>query len=319
MAETTHGIHHITAIAGDPQQNIDFYAGILGLRLVKKTVNFDDPHTYHFYYGDAAGHPGTILTFFPWGARRRRGSGGIGQATTIAFSIPAGAVGYWTERLEQNQIHFNPPFARFDEEVITFHDPDGLELELVGSAADTRSGWDRGSVAADGAIRGFHSVALSVQDYEPSAALMTETLGFRKVREEGNRIRCEAGAGGPGNTADILSRPDSASGRMGTGTNHHVAWRIADDASQLELREELAQLSYDVSEVMDRQYFRSIYFREPGNVLFEVATDPPEFTADEDLDQLGADLKLPPWLEGERAAIEKALPSIVMPGDNSAR
>lgn len=310
---STHGIHHITAIAGNPQRNIDFYVGTLGLRLVKKTVNFDDPHRYHFYYGDGVGRPGTILTFFAWDSNAPKGRRGSGQVTTISFSVPEKSLEAWTRRLEQKGVHVDGPFARFDEEFVRFRDPDGLELELV-AAGDSRPGWASELAPPAEAVRGLHSLSLSVEEGEGTGRLMTGMLGFRKVAEEAERFRYEAGEGGPGNTVDVLRRSGGLSGRPGVGTNHHVAWRVIDGNAQVELRGRLLESGCHVSEVMDRTYFRSIYFNEPGGVLFEVATDPPGFDIDEDLQHLGSSLKLPPQLEPRRDEIERVLPSVVVPG-----
>jgi catechol 2,3-dioxygenase-like lactoylglutathione lyase family enzyme len=307
---TVLGVHHVTAIAGNPQQNVDFYVGVLGLRLVKKTINFDDPYTYHLYYGDEVGSPGTLLTFFPWTALGMKGQPGTGQLTVISFSIAANAMGFWEERLRQHHVDFKGPVSRFEEEVITFRDPDGIELELVSSDKDKRRGWKNGPLSAEHAIRGFYGVVLTLEGYERTAGLLTATLGFRAISESGSRFRYEVGAGGPGTLVDILCRPDDLPGRMGVGAVHHVAWRTSDDASQLTLRQEIARLGYNVTPVIDRNYFHSIYFREPGHVLFEIATDPPGMTVDEKLSELGMHLKLPPWLESERASIEKTLPPI---------
>ncbi len=280
---------------------------------MKKTINFDDPYTYHLYYGDAVGAPGTLLTFFPWTSLGMKGQPGTGQLTVISFSIPANAIGFWTERLRQHHVDFKGPFSRFEEEVVTFRDPDGIELELVSSDKDKRRGWENGPLPAGHAIRGFYSVALTLEGYERTAGLLTTTLGFRAVRESGSHFRYEVGAGGPGTLVDILCRPDDLPGQMGVGAVHHVAWRAPDDATQLMLRQEIDRLGYNVTPVIDRNYFHSIYFREPGHVLFEIATDPPGMTVDENLSELGTQLKLPPWLESERASIEKTLPPISLP------
>ncbi|MBI3667652.1 MAG: ring-cleaving dioxygenase [Acidobacteria bacterium] len=307
------GIHHVTAIAGDPQQNLDFYTGLLGLRLVKRTVNFDDPYTYHLYYGDQLGRPGGILTFFPWPGAPR-GRRGAGQLTATSFSVPAPALGYWMERLKSHGVAFEGPTRRFEEEVLTFGDRDGLQLELVaGSEADPRGPWKEGPVPADQAIRGFYGVTVSEEGYEQTAALLTATLGFRRAREAGNRFRYEAGSGGPGAVVDVLCLPAAPPGRVGVGTVHHVAWRASNDEEQKYWRGRIADLGFNVTPVLDRNYFRSIYFREPGGVLFEIATDPPGFTADEPPEQLGTRLKLPPWLEPHRAEIEQRLPPLHLP------
>jgi glyoxalase family protein len=309
MSKQIEGIHHITAMASDPQANVDFYTGILGLRLVKKTVNFDDPGTYHFYYGNETGTPGTILTFFPW-PMARRGTRGAGQATVTSFSVPQGALGYWTERLDRFGVPFESPRARFDEEVVTLVDPDGLQLELVARAGDGRSPWETGPVPAEHAIRGFEGTTLTEWNPEVTSELLTGTLGFRPVGQEGSRFRFEVGPGGPGTRVDLVASPAAERGRISAGTVHHVAWRVADEAVQEEWRQAIAERGLYVTPILDRQYFRSIYFREPGGVLFEMATDPPGFTWDEPVEALGSGLKLPPWLEPERPRIEAVLPPV---------
>ncbi len=313
MAEEILGIHHITALASDPQHNLDFYTGALGLRLVKRTVNFDDPTTYHFYYGNESGAPGTILTFFPW-PESPRGRIGTGQVTATAFSIPESSLDYWGERLERGGAAVDGLETRFGERVLTFSDPDGLKLELVAHAgASGWSSWSEGPVPAEHAIRGFHSATLAEEGYERTAMLLMESFGLRLVGETGNRFRYEVGGDSPGGVIDLVCAPDTAVGRMGAGTVHHIAWRVSDEAQQLEWRSEIANLGLNVTPVLDRQYFRSIYFREPGGVLFEIATDPPGFTADEALASLGGELKLPPWLESTRRTIEKHLPPVRLP------
>ena len=316
MAPQTTGIHHVTAISGEPQRNVDFYAGILGLRLVKKTVNFDDPETYHLYYGDGAGNPGTIMTFFPW-AHAPRGRIGAGQLVVTSFSIPATSLGYWTERLVEKGVRFEKPRDRFGTTVLTFEDPDRLRIELV-AAEDGRAGWEGSPVPAEHTVRGLHHVALAVETTESTAKVMTETLGFRQVDEAEGRIRLSAGEGGPGNTVDVLGASGFPRGSMGVGTVHHVAFRVPDEETQLALREEISALGYNVTPVLDRNYFRSIYFREPGGVLFEIATDPPGFTVDEPGEELGTHLKLPPWLETRRDRLEEVLPPLRVPAGESA-
>ena len=313
MSPRTTGIHHVTAIAGDPQRNLDFYEGILGLRLVKKTVNFDDPGTYHLYYGDEIGHPGTIMTFFPW-PDAPKGRRGTGQLAATAFAIPEGAVGYWVERLIAHGVRFEGPLDRFADRVISFEDPDGLGLELMAHAdAERLPYWEEGPVPAQSAIRGFYGVTLWEEGYERTAKLLTETLGFEPAQEEGNRFRYIAEGGGPGRVVDVLCVPDGRRGIVAVGTVHHVAFRAADEKQQREWREEVARAGLDVTPVLDRQYFRSIYFREPGGVLFEIATDPPGFAIDEDPERLGEDLKLPPWLESRRRVLEEVLPPLKPP------
>jgi len=314
MAQTT-GIHHVTAISGGPQRNVDFYAGILGLRLVKKTVNFDDPETYHLYYGDGGGHPGTIMTFFPW-THAPGGRIGAGQLVVTSFSIPTSSLGFWTERLVEKGVRFEKPRDRFGETVLTFEDPDHLRIELV-AAEDGRPGWSEGTVPAEHSLRGFHHVALAVENPQSTVELMTETLGFGQVDETEGRARLAAGDGGPGNTVDVISASGFPGGSMGVGTVHHVAFRVPDEETQLALREEVSALGYNVTPVLDRNYFRSIYFREPGGVLFEIATDPPGFAVDEAESELGTHLKLPPWLETRRDRLEEVLPQLRVPSGDS--
>jgi glyoxalase family protein len=308
------GLHHVTAIASDPQRNLDFYAGVLGLRFVKRTVNFDDPATYHFYFGDARGTPGTILTFFPWlGARR--GIRGTGQVDTVAFAIPKNSIGYWLERLKQEHVPAEKTSPRFDEELIRFIDPDGLLIELIESAAAPNAEpWHGSSVPAEHSIRGFHSVSATLEGYERTAKLLTESFGYRLVNTSGNCFRFasqnETAAGG---VIDLLCMPDAHPGRVAAGSVHHIAFRARDDEEQQQWREHLVDLGYNVTPVIDRIYFHSIYFREPGGILFEIATEPPGFTLDEDLNQLGESLRLPPWLESSRAQVEKVLPPIAPP------
>lgn len=294
MRKPIAGIHHVTALASDPQANVDFYTGVLGLRLVKRTVNFDDPGTYHLYYGDETGRPGTIMTFFPW-PMARRGVLGAGQATVTSFSVPQGSLGYWTERLGKLGVPFEDPRPRFGEEVLTMLDPDGLKLELVARAEG------RGHE-----VQGFDGVTLTEWNPEVTAEVLTGTLGFRPAGQQGDRFRFEAGA----SRVDVVAAPASVRGHISAGTVHHVAWRAADGADQIAWREAVAESGLYVTPVLDRQYFHSIYFREPGGVLFEIATDPPGFTLDEPAESLGSSLKLPPWLEPERKRIEQALPPI---------
>jgi glyoxalase family protein len=295
------GIHHVTALAGDPQRNLDFYAGVLALRLVKLTVNFDDPGTYHFYFGDNQGKPGTILTFFPWPGAPR-GRRGTGQASAICFATGEGALAGWAERLKSRGVEVKGPFTRFKQQVLSFSDPDGLPLEIVGC-----------SKGDSPAILGFHSVTLSESGYESTANLLSQGFAMLKTAEEGNRFRYNVPGGGIGTCLDLLCQPDARPASMGVGTIHHVAFRAATSECQLHWREKLTQMGQDVTPVLDRQYFRSIYFREPGGVLFEIATDPPGFAIDEPLETLGQHLKLPHWLEPNRAEIERILPPIQLP------
>ena len=314
MAQTT-GIHHVTAISGEPQRNVDFYAGTLGLRLVKKTVNFDDPETYHLYYGDGAGSPGTIMTFFPW-AHAPGGRIGAGQLVFTSFSVPTASLGYWTERLVEKGVRFERPRARFGDTVLSFEDPDRLRIELV-AAEDGRPGWSGGPVPAEHSVRGFNHVALAVEATDRTAKLMTDFLGFRRVDEAEGRIRLSDGVGTPGTLVDVVNADGFPRGSMGVGTVHHVAFRVPDEETQGAVRAEISALGYSVTPVLDRNYFRSIYFREPGGVLFEIATDPPGFAVDEDPEHLGEDLKLPPWLETRRGRLEEVLPPLRVPAGAS--
>ena len=306
------GLHHVTAIAGDPQRNLDFYIRLLGLRLVKRTINFDDPGTYHFYFGDAVGTPGTILTFFPWPAARR-GSRGAGEVEATAFAIPLESVNYWLERLREHHVAAERLPERFGDEVIRLVDTDGMLLELVATqSGDEVQPWAEGAVPAEHSIRGFHSVSAAVESHQETAALLTETLGYQFIHGIGNRFRFAApDGGGAGKLIDLIERPGSPPGQLGAGSVHHIAFRVPDDAQQNAWRAKILELGYDVSPVMDRVYFRSIYFREPGGVLFEIATDPPGFATDEKVRELGTRLCLPPWMEGSRPKIEKILPEIL--------
>jgi glyoxalase family protein len=311
LSERITGIHHVTAIATDPRRNLEFYTEALGLRLVKQTVNFDDPGTYHLYFGDELGRPGTILTFFPW-PLARRGERGAGQATTTALSVPEGSLGWWRRRLERFGAPVEEPRRRFEEEALRFLDPDGLQLELVAEAAEGESGaWLGGPIAAERAVRGVHSVALTVADATATAELLTAGLGLRAAGEAAGRLRFSAEGPSPvGKHVDLLPRPDVAPGRVAAGSVHHVAWRVAGDRQQEEWRQRLGSRGLGVTPVQERNYFRSIYFREPGGVLFEIATDGPGFATDERPSELGTELKLPRWLEPQRDRIAAALPEL---------
>jgi len=313
MESSVLGIHHITAITDDPQRNIDFYAGVLGLRLVKKTVNFDVPDTYHFYYGDELGHPGTILTFFSWPGypEGRRGSG---QITTISFSVPESALPYWQKRLAEHNVRVEGLTTQFGEQVLSFSDPEGLGLALVAQrGAQQLTGWKQGPVPAEYGIRSFHSATLSVTRAEATKKVLTQVLGFRALSEEGNRARYEAGSSDNATLVDVLTVPGERRGMESIGTVHHIAWRTANDEKQLEWRRKIVDAGLNVTPVMDRVYFHSIYFREPGGILFEIATDLPGFAVDEAPEELGTHLKLPPWLEDRRPTLEHALPAVSIP------
>jgi glyoxalase family protein len=310
----THGIHHVTAIAGDPQGNLDFYAGVLGLRFVKRTVNFDDPGTYHFYFGDRIGSPGTLLTFFPW-RRARGGRRGAGQADVTSFGVPADSLGFWVDRLRDHGVAFEGPAPRFDEQVVSFADPDGLALELVARAdAATVEPWAGGPVAVEHQIRGVHAVTLAIARIGPTVALLEGTMGLRAAGVEGVRHRFVAPDAGPGRFVDVVEAGDAGLGHMGAGTVHHVAFRARGDAEQLSNREALVSRGVHVTPVQERNYFRSVYFREPGGVLFEIATDGPGMTIDEPVESLGESLRLPEWYESLRPRLERHLPKLIVPG-----
>jgi glyoxalase family protein len=311
-APSTEGIHHVTAVAGDPAENVRFYREELGLRLVKRTVNFDDPTTYHLYYGDEVGTPGTILTFFPFGGGRS-GTPGRGQATATAFVVPEGSLDYWAERFDERGVPHEGPTERFGERTLTFADPDGQPLELVASDSDVEP-WDGSDVPVEHAIRGFHSVTLHPTDPEATAAVL-EALGFESAGTEAERVRYVAGD--RASVVDVLTG-DGPRGRPGPGTIHHVAFRVPDDDAQAALGSAASATGVATTPQKDRQYFRSIYFREPGGVLFEVATDEPGFAIDEDVADLGTSLKLPPWLEDDREQLEAALPPLDTVGTDGA-
>ena len=316
-AAETQGLHHVTAIAGDPQKNIDFYITGLGLRLVKKTVNFDDPGTYHLYYGDEAGRPGSLMTFFPWRGIQR-GRIGAGQSTSTAFSVPAGSLGWWVDHFASVVAEARITSTSSSEERLLVADPDGLQIELVATHEDDpRDPWDSASVPAEYAIRGQHSSVLTVRDAERTLALMTNDLGMHVVEQQGNRTRLAAGAGGPGALVDVHASNLVQPGLTAGGTVHHIAFRVPDQATQQRWRDELVSRGHQVTEILDRQYFTSIYFREPGGVLFEIATDTPGFDINEPLLELGRALKLPPWLEPSREAIEHAVIPIRVPEENN--
>jgi glyoxalase family protein len=307
----TTGIHHITAVSGEIDRTLDFYRRVLGLRFVKRTVNYDDPGTYHLYFGDEVGRPGTILTFFPWPGGHR-GRQGLGQTAVTAFLVPEGSLGFWVERLVAAGIPHDGPVRRFDEQVLSFADPDGMLLELVARADAPAGAWQGGTVPAEHAIRGFHGITLWVNGDPGTQALLTGLLGFRVAAEADGRTRL-AGSAPVGNVVDLRQVGGFWRGAGGVGTVHHVAFRAADDAAQDDVRRRLIDQDVRATPVQDRQYFRSIYFREPGGVLFEVATDGPGFTTDESPAELGTGLRLPAWLEPDRAAIEQALPPITLP------
>lgn len=306
---TQTGIHHITAISGEPRHTVQFYRDTLGLRLVKRTVNFDDPGTWHLYFGDQTGSPGSILTFFPWPGGRR-GRIGAGQAAVTSYQVPAGSIGYWAERLGARGIAFEAPVGRFDERVLAFRDPDGLLLELVAAGPDAGGPAIPGSsVPAEFAIRGFGGTTIWTDGAAPATEAVLDTLGFRLLGEEGGRRRF-TGTAPTGQFVDLRRVDGFWRGAGGVGTVHHVAFRVPDQAAQLEVRQSLLHTGAQVTPVIDRQYFHSVYFREPGGVLFEVATDQPGFMIDESLAELGSSLRLPPQYEAQRDAIAAHLPPL---------
>jgi glyoxalase family protein len=313
------GIHHVSAIAGDPQRNLDFYGGLLGLRLVKRTVNFDDPQTYHLYYGDEVGTPGTLMTFFPWPGARR-GRQGTGQVAVTAFSILPAALGFWVERLLRHGVTYEGPMRRGPagadgEQAIAFRDHDGLMIELVAHpSAEAASGWGGApGIPAEHAIRGFHAVTLWVERNDPTERVLVDTLGFRPLREEGGVRRYAVGDGGASRLVDVREVGGFLRGAGGAGTVHHVAFGVTDDAAELAVRERVSAAGLGPTAVLDRNYFRSVYFREPGGVLFELATNGPGFAIDEPVERLGQRLMLPPQYEPHRAEIEASLPRIHLP------
>jgi glyoxalase family protein len=307
MAFPILGLHHVTATVDEAQPDLDFCIGALGLRLVKKTVNFDNHHVYHFYYGDERGTPGTIWTTFPYHGRGVRvGVRGAGQITTTSFSVPAASLEFWDARLRARHIGVSR-VERFGAEAIACVDPSGLQFDLVAASGDARSPWTGSGIGTDAAIRGLHSVTMAVRDPGPTIALMREVLGFEVTAEQGARTRAAVNGDAPGKWIDIVRAQDAESAVNGTGTVHHVAMAIDRPEDQIHLRDALLERGLKVTEVRDRCYFQSIYFREPGGVLFEVATTSPGFTADEDIRSLGQALKLPPWEEANRRDIEQHL------------
>jgi glyoxalase family protein len=302
------GIHHVTAIAGDPIKNFNFYTRDLGLRFVKKTVDFDDPSTYHFYYGDETGRPGTILTFFPW-RTAPPGRRGVGETYQTTFRVPLDSIGYWTQRFVEKGIPHQAVEKRFGETVLSFTDPDGTVLALIGVAdIENESGWSNGDVPSQHTIRGLHGVTLLLESAEKTAAILTDVFGFREAAREGSLIRFVASGDAKGSVLDICEAKGFLRGYQGRGSVHHVAFRVADDAQQAQMAEKLIRAhGRHPTEQKDRNYFRSVYFREPGGVLFEIATDIPGFAIDEPVETLGRDLKLPKFLEPQREEIERVL------------
>jgi glyoxalase family protein len=310
MENRVSGIHHITAIAGNARRNHAFYTNVLGLRFIKKTVNFDDPHTYHFYFGDEAGTPGTILTFFPWEGINK-GRQGTGMATEIAYSVPPDSLGFWMERLKEFSVKVSASGTRFGEHYLGFEDPDGLPLTLiVPTTGDNRRPWETEGVGAQVATRGFHSITLTLKSVARTAMVLTDILDYKLAGQEGNRYRYVTDAVTNAAIVDLIEAPTVESSYNASGTIHHVAFRVRDEKVLMEFREKVVDHGLPITDKIDRNYFFSLYFREPGGVLFELATDNPGFTVDEPLAELGSHLKLPPQHERNRAAIEKVLPDL---------
>ncbi len=305
------GIHHVTAISGPARRNVDFYTGVLGLRLVKKTVNFDDPGTYHLYFGDENGTPGTILTFFPWD-NVAKGRVGVGETQQTLFRVPEGSIGYWAHRFVEKGIEHENVAKAFGETVLSFRDPDGMRLALVGTpGAEAEPAWTSDGIPAEHAIRGFHSVNLLLAKAAPTAAILTDVFGFTEIAREGSVIRLKAGETKNGGIVDLHEAGGFLAGRAGGGSVHHIAFRAENDAAQKEMVARLQKAhGIRTTEQKDRNYFRSVYFREPGGVLFEIATDEPGFAADEPVAELGRTLKLPSFLEPHRSRIEGVLPEL---------
>ena len=312
MRPTVHGIHHVTAIAGDPQENLDFYVGVLGMRLVKKSVNQDSTNTYHFFYADAVGTPGSDLTFFPW-PEMGPGRPGIGLAMEVSFSVLPGSLPYWKERLEKQGIAIESS-TRFGDPVLTFADPHGLRLALVETAAPRETVvWTESPVPAEHQIRGMHAVRLWERSSGATAGLLTERMGFTLVAEEDGWKRYGVDGGGAGRVVDVKEFPGEPRGMWGAGAIHHVAWRTKDVEEEMAVRASVEAAGLRPTPLIDRFWFESVYFKEPGGVLFELATDGPGFERDEKLETLGEQLILPPWLEPQRAAIEASLPRVETP------
>lgn len=302
------GLHHITAIADNAKRNFEFYTKVLGLRMVKKTVNFDDPGTYHFYFGDEVGTPGGILTFFPWEGIGK-GRTGTGMATEIGYSVPEGSLQFWAGRFKEFNVKQGAIEERFGEQVLPFEDPDGLNIALIAPThKDDRKGWVTKDVNAEVALKGFESITLTLRRVAPTASILTDIFGYKLLKQEGNRYRYVTDAIETAAVVDIIESPDTPAGKGAGGTNHHVAFRVKDDNILMEYREKVAKKGLNITQKIDRDYFYSLYFREPGGVLFELATDNPGFARDEPVDQLGSKLMLPKQYENLRAKIEEVLP-----------
>ena len=303
------GIHHITALAGNAQRNVDFYVKSLGMRLVKKSVNQDDPGTYHLFYGNAEGSPGSGLTFFPW-PMARQGKPGLGEAVKVALSVPENSVNYWAEHFGEEGIDFEGPYDRFGQQAMGFKDPDHMQLELVfDKQAEELPGWDQGTVPAKYGIRGFRGTTLRLKETEPPAKVLTQVFGFQEsetTSSNGRLYTTDAPIGG----SIIIEEGEEKPSANGRGIVHHVAFRAKNDEEQKAMREKVIEMGLNPTKVIDRHWFHSIYFESPGGVLFEIATDGPGYAVDEDPDKLGQKLILPPWLESRREMIQKRLPDI---------
>ena len=304
------GLHHVTAIAGHPQENLDFYTGTLGLRLVKRSVNQDDPGTYHLFYADGEGHPGSEITFFPW-IGMRPGRKGVGSAVEVALAVPPDTLDFWTGRLSEGPTRLGDVRERFGERTLPFTDPHGLELALVETDGPREfTPWERSPIPADRQIRGLHGVRLWERDRMATADFLRDVLGFDPVGDEAGWHRFGSGDGGSGRLLDLREQTAARRGAWGRGSVHHVAWRVPDEEVQAEVRNGLAAAGRRPTAVIDRFWFKSVYFREPGGALFEIATDGPGFSVDENAAELGERLVLPPWLEPRRAWVEEILPSL---------
>ena len=308
MSNSILGLHHVTAIAGNAKRNFDFYTKILGLRLVKKTVNFDDPGTYHFYFADEIGTPGTILTFFPWEGIQQ-GRIGTGLTTELAYAVPGSSIEFWNQRFKENNVKVTATGRRFDQPYITFQDPDGLFLTFI-EATDPRKPWETDEVKAPVATRGFHSVTLTLRNTDATAKILTDLLGYRLDGNDNDRTRYVTDAVETASIVDLIADPQGKPAVNAGGTIHHIAFRVKDEATMMEYRKKISDYGLSITPKIDRNYFFSLYFREPGGVLFEIATDNPGFDVDEPISELGKNLKLPAQYEGQRELIEKALPII---------
>ena len=311
MSHTILGLHHVTAIAGDAQRNYHFYTQILGQRLVKKTVNFDDPETYHFYFGTETGNPGTLLTFFPWGRGMRAGRRGVGQTTELAYSVPKGSLSFWKERMDTHHILYNNAYEKFGDQYLTILDPDGLKIELtVPAQEDDRLPWMKGGIAEEHAIKGFHQVTITTTKIDATAKVLTELLGYELYKQEVNRYRFVHPAAPHAAFVDLVEAPGEALAQSGAGSVHHIAFRVKTQEDLHFFREKIASSGLHITDKIDRNYFYSLYFREPGGVLFEIATDEPGFMVDEPIETLGQSLKLPAQFESYRERLENVLPKL---------